>query len=420
MLGPWGDFFGRNMEQVHDRLVEVQLPGADRPFIVYVHERVVPALEQVIANLEREAAAGRRYTIRADYTWSYNPITIPRDAALLVPHGGGRHRHQLQHQPVPGGQRPGDRHAGLVRGGLDRRGLVLGRQLAGGQGPHALLLAGAPPHPGVPGPFPLPPSDRGRALPGRRLRHRAGGGAGRVRPPGGRCRPRRCARRGAPQGVDPLRAPRRGGRRLRARLRDLPAARHHRAAAAGQGGYRPGRLDRGRPAGPVGLRRGSARPCGSRSTGGRPGTAGGWCVPAVPTDRAARLPGRRLRPGRACRSVRGPGRLAREGRGVGRAPVRPFAGRAPTSTRRLPGRPAGPRATTTWTGCPTCTCLPPGTRPPCGSPSGARAFALEGPMGTSVADPSREHPPGGRLRRRRPGGPGVLRRRRAWSRVPRR
>lgn len=75
--GPWGDFFGRTMRQVHAQMVEVQLPMADRPFTLYVHERVVPALEQVIANLERETAAGRRYAIRAGYTWSYNPITIP-------------------------------------------------------------------------------------------------------------------------------------------------------------------------------------------------------------------------------------------------------------------------------------------------------------------------------------------------------
>jgi hypothetical protein len=75
--GPWGDFFGRTMQQVHSRMALVELPGADRPFTLYVHQRVVPALERVIANLEREAAAGRRYTIRANYTGSYNPITIP-------------------------------------------------------------------------------------------------------------------------------------------------------------------------------------------------------------------------------------------------------------------------------------------------------------------------------------------------------
>jgi hypothetical protein len=75
--GPWGDFFGRTMREVHAQMVPVQLPGADRPFTLYVHQRVVPALDRVIANLEREAAAGRRYTIRAAYTSSYNPITIP-------------------------------------------------------------------------------------------------------------------------------------------------------------------------------------------------------------------------------------------------------------------------------------------------------------------------------------------------------
>ncbi|HUU83840.1 MAG TPA: M15 family metallopeptidase, partial [Phycisphaerae bacterium] len=77
VLGPWGGFFGRTMEQVHAQLVLVELPMADRPFTLYVHERVVPALQRVIVNLEREAAAGRRYTIRADFTSSYNPITIP-------------------------------------------------------------------------------------------------------------------------------------------------------------------------------------------------------------------------------------------------------------------------------------------------------------------------------------------------------
>lgn len=75
--GPWGGFFGRTMREVHAQMVPVQLPGADRPFTLYVHQRVVPALDRVIANLQREAAAGRTYTIRAAYTSSYNPITIP-------------------------------------------------------------------------------------------------------------------------------------------------------------------------------------------------------------------------------------------------------------------------------------------------------------------------------------------------------
>ena len=77
LLGPWGDFFGRDMEEVHSRLVPMQLPMMDRPYTVWVHERVAPALQQVIDNLDREAAAGNHYTIRAGDTWSYNPITIP-------------------------------------------------------------------------------------------------------------------------------------------------------------------------------------------------------------------------------------------------------------------------------------------------------------------------------------------------------
>jgi hypothetical protein len=77
VLGPWGGFYGRTMGDVHDQMVLVEMPMADRPFSLYVHRRVVPALEQVIANLAREAAAGRRYTIRAAYSSSYNPITIP-------------------------------------------------------------------------------------------------------------------------------------------------------------------------------------------------------------------------------------------------------------------------------------------------------------------------------------------------------
>lgn len=82
VLGPWGGFFGRTMDEVHGHMVPVELPKADRPFTLYVHERVVPALQQVIANLEREAAQGRSYTIRAGFTSSYNPITIPGRRSL--------------------------------------------------------------------------------------------------------------------------------------------------------------------------------------------------------------------------------------------------------------------------------------------------------------------------------------------------
>jgi hypothetical protein len=74
ILGPWGDFFGRSVGDVRSRLVEMQLPGG---IPVWVHERVAPALQQVIDNLAAEAAAGRVYQIRSWDTWSFNPVTVP-------------------------------------------------------------------------------------------------------------------------------------------------------------------------------------------------------------------------------------------------------------------------------------------------------------------------------------------------------
>jgi hypothetical protein len=74
ILGPWGDFFGRTIGDVRSRLVEVRLPGG---VPVWVHERVLPALDQVIDNLEAEAANGRVYQIRSWDTWSFNPVTVP-------------------------------------------------------------------------------------------------------------------------------------------------------------------------------------------------------------------------------------------------------------------------------------------------------------------------------------------------------
>ena len=82
ILGPWGDVFGRTIDQAHRSLVAMQLPMTGQPVTVWVHAAVAPALKAVIANLEREEAAGRTYTIRSWDTWSYNPITIPPGRAF--------------------------------------------------------------------------------------------------------------------------------------------------------------------------------------------------------------------------------------------------------------------------------------------------------------------------------------------------
>jgi hypothetical protein len=77
--GPWGDFFGREMAEIRDGLVAVELPNGDGqlPVIVYVHERVAPALEMVVENLLREQQAGRSYRLDPGSVFSFRPATVP-------------------------------------------------------------------------------------------------------------------------------------------------------------------------------------------------------------------------------------------------------------------------------------------------------------------------------------------------------
>ncbi len=77
VFGPWGDFFGRDIAAVRAQLVRLYLPSPTGDVGVWAHYRVAPALRAVIRNLEREAAAGRTYTIRAWDTGSYRAATIP-------------------------------------------------------------------------------------------------------------------------------------------------------------------------------------------------------------------------------------------------------------------------------------------------------------------------------------------------------
>ncbi|MFH1330682.1 MAG: FG-GAP-like repeat-containing protein [Actinomycetota bacterium] len=77
VLGPWGDFFGRDIAAVRSQLVRLYLPSPGGAVGVWVHSRVAPALRAVIRNLEREAAAGHSYRIRSWDTGSYRAATIP-------------------------------------------------------------------------------------------------------------------------------------------------------------------------------------------------------------------------------------------------------------------------------------------------------------------------------------------------------
>lgn len=77
VLGPWGDFYGRDLDEVRSHLVEVVLPmTGDREVTVWVHEAVLPALEAAITNLEAEEAAGNYYEIRRGDVSSWRPETV--------------------------------------------------------------------------------------------------------------------------------------------------------------------------------------------------------------------------------------------------------------------------------------------------------------------------------------------------------
>ncbi|MEE9297663.1 MAG: M15 family metallopeptidase [Acidimicrobiia bacterium] len=83
--GPWADYYGRTIGEVGSDLVPVNLPGLAKT--LYIHQRVLPAFQQVLDNLAIEAANGNVYDIRDD-TWSYNPATIPPGRHLSF-HGVG-------------------------------------------------------------------------------------------------------------------------------------------------------------------------------------------------------------------------------------------------------------------------------------------------------------------------------------------
>lgn len=74
IYGPWGDFYGRTVGEVHSQLVVVHLPGLSKD--LYIHQRILPAFELVLDNLAAAAAQGKTYNI-SYYTWSWNNITIP-------------------------------------------------------------------------------------------------------------------------------------------------------------------------------------------------------------------------------------------------------------------------------------------------------------------------------------------------------
>ena len=86
--GPAGDFFGRNVGEIRDSLVWWRLPMTGGNNSVLVHERALPAFEQVTANLAAEEAKGNYYPIRPHRTGAFSARTI-RDSYRFSFHAFG-------------------------------------------------------------------------------------------------------------------------------------------------------------------------------------------------------------------------------------------------------------------------------------------------------------------------------------------
>ena len=83
IYGPWADFYGRTVGLAWSQRVVIDLPNmVGTPKTLWVHERVLPALQSAIANLEEQDALGNVYEIRYDKTWSWARYTIPPGRAF--------------------------------------------------------------------------------------------------------------------------------------------------------------------------------------------------------------------------------------------------------------------------------------------------------------------------------------------------
>jgi hypothetical protein len=70
--GPWGDMFGRTYYQVSQSLVDWRLPGSSKT--MRVHERLLPALQQVEASLNQHLAAGKYYNVYSAFAWVWRTV----------------------------------------------------------------------------------------------------------------------------------------------------------------------------------------------------------------------------------------------------------------------------------------------------------------------------------------------------------
>lgn len=87
LRGYRGDFFGRSIGEVRDSLVYWTVPMSGG-YRVLVHGRMVPALNQVTANLAAEQAQGNYYAIKPSQTYGFSARTIAGSYRVSL-HGHG-------------------------------------------------------------------------------------------------------------------------------------------------------------------------------------------------------------------------------------------------------------------------------------------------------------------------------------------
>jgi hypothetical protein len=71
--GPWGDFYGRDYGDVSGSMVNWTVPMSGGR-VVRVHERALPAFQQVTANLAAESAKGNFYDVRITGSWVWRRV----------------------------------------------------------------------------------------------------------------------------------------------------------------------------------------------------------------------------------------------------------------------------------------------------------------------------------------------------------
>lgn len=87
LLGVRGDFFGRTIGQVRNSLVYWTVPMSGG-YQILVHERVLPAFNQVATNLATEQAKGNYYAIKPSQTYGFAARTISGSYQVSL-HGHG-------------------------------------------------------------------------------------------------------------------------------------------------------------------------------------------------------------------------------------------------------------------------------------------------------------------------------------------